>query len=228
MVADTTRQDFGSAVGEDVIDDGVVLRDSALVEIDGEEVYCKRVAVSRKASWILGREATKGDVRLLGDFRDGQGKRFLEFRAGVTKMRNTKMEDWALSGPRAVLEFLKAAREGASDISTYHLQWRQSSGVSQFSAVHEHRVLCDMIRVGISTDQLDLSNLLMAEFCVRRLIQIEMAVARNPSSPDYSGLDLVMEQPVGAAGQAVTMDFNNWVAGKLKGRANIQKQARLY
>ena len=70
-----------------------------------------------------------------------------------------------------------------------------------------------MLRVGISIDQVDVSNLLSAE--------------RNPSSPAYSGLDLVMEQPVGAAGQAVTMDFNNWVAGKLKERANIQKQARL-
>ena len=37
-----------------------------------------------------------------------------------------------------------------------------------------------------------------------------------------------MEQPVGAAGQAIAMGFNNWVAGRLKERANIQKQAQLY
>ena len=229
IVADTARSDFGTAVPDEMIQDGVLLRDSALVEIEGEEVFCCRVPVANKAAWILSREATKGDSRLLGDFRDGQGKRYLEFRAGVTKMMNAKMDDWPLAGPRAVLEFLKAVREGASDLATYHLNWSQSSGVSFFgSAVHEHRVLCDILRVGISIDQVDLSNLLCAELAVRRLIQIEMAVARNPSCPDYSGLDLVMEQPVGASGQAVTMDFTNWISSKLKERANVQKQARLY
>ena len=129
------------------------------------------------------------------------------------------------SFPRAVLEFLRAVREGASDLATYHLNWSQSSGVSNFgAAVHEDRVLCDILRGGISIDQVDLSNLLCAELVVRRLIQIEMAA----NSPDYSGLDLVMEQPVGAAGPAVTMDFTNWISGKLKERANVQKQARLY
>ena len=51
------------------------------------------------------------------------------------------MEDWPIAGPRAALEFLKAIREGATDITTYHMNWALSSGVSQFSAaVHEHRV----------------------------------------------------------------------------------------
>ena len=229
VIADTSRGDFGSTISEDIVDaDGVVLRDSAIVEVEGEEIYCVRIPSASKAEWILGKEASKGDLRLLGDFRDGQGKRYLEFWSGVTKMRNSQLEDWPLSGPRAVMEFLSAVREGGTDLAAYHLNWCQNSGVSHFSAaVHEHRVLTDMLRVGISTDQLDLSNLLMAELGVRRLIQIEMAVSKNASSPDYSGLDLVMEQPVGVAGQAVTMGFNNWVAGKLKERANIQKQARL-
>ena len=141
---------------------------------------------------------------------------------GGLKDENVKMDDWPLAGPRAVLEFLRAVHEGTSDLATYRLNWSQPSGVSNFgAAVHEHRVLCDIVRV-------DLSNLLCSELVVRRLIQIEMAVARNPNSPDYSGLDLVMEQPVGAAGPAVTMDFTNWISGKLKERANVQKQARLY
>ena len=114
LIADTSRVDFGSVVSDELVDDeGVILRHSALVDLGGEEVHFKRVAVTDKAAWILSREATKGDLRLLGDFRDGQGKRFLEFRDGVTKMRNSKMDDWPLAGPRAVLEFLSAVREGA-------------------------------------------------------------------------------------------------------------------
>ena len=126
-------------------------------------------------------------------------------------MRNSKIDDWLLVGPRVVLEFLTSVREGATDLTAYHLTWAQASGVSCYLAgVHEHKNLCDMLRVGISTDQSDLSNLLMAEFAVRRLVQIETAVGRNPAAPDYSGLDLIMEQPVGEAGQG----FNAWLAGQ--------------
>ena len=85
-----------------------------------------------------------------------------------------------------------------------------------------------MLRVGLGIDQLDLSNIFVAELAVRRLIQIETAVARNPASPDYTGPELLMEQSVGATGQAVTLTFNNWVASKLKDRANVQKLTRLY
>ena len=229
VIADVSHPDFGAVVPDDEVEEGVNLRDSGLVERDGGEVFIKRIASAHRADWILQKEKTKGDVRLLGNHVDGQGKRFLDFRSGVTLMRNTPFDDWPLSGPRAVLEFLKAVREGSSDMVSYHHNWVMTSGVSNFSAAaHEHKILADIIRVGIATDQVDLSNLMMAELAVRRVVQIEMAVARNPSAPDYSGLDLVMEQPVGEHGQAVTLGFNNWLASKLKDRANVQKQARLY
>ena len=231
VVADVSGGDFRAPVSDDMIDEGVLLQDSAIVEIDGEEVFARRIAVADKASWIAEKESSKGDLRILGSRLQGwPGKTcFLDFKSGVTKMRDSKLEDWPLSGPRAALEFLMSVREAATDMTAYHLSCSNASGASQFSAAaHEHKVVCDMIRVGIPADQLDLSNLVLSELAVRRIIQIEMAVSRNPSAPDYSGLDLVMEQPVGAYGQAVTMEFNNWVAGKLKERSNIQKQARLY
>ena len=131
------------------------------------------MGTAQKAAWIVQKESSKGDLRLLGDFRDGQNKRYLDFKAGAGKMRNSKIDDWPLVGPRVVLEVLTSVREG-TDLTAYHLTWAQASGVSCYSAaVHEHKNLCDMLRVGISTDQIDLSNLLMAEFAVRRLVQIE-------------------------------------------------------
>ena len=33
------------------------------------------------------KEKTKGDARLLGDHRDSQGKRFLDFKSGVGMLR---------------------------------------------------------------------------------------------------------------------------------------------
>ena len=59
-------------------------------------------------------------------------------------------------------------------------------------------------------------------------MQIETAVGRSPLSPDFTGLELMLEDPIGAGGEAVTLTFDNWLAGNLKEKANIAKQTRLY
>ena len=96
------------------------------------------------------------------------------------------------------------------------------------AAAHEHKVLIEALRKGMEIDQLDLSNLCMGEELVRRLIQIEVAVARNPSAPNYAGLSELMESPIDDMGQAATGQLSHWLTEKLKTKANIQKQARLY
>ncbi len=60
-------------------------------------------------------------------------------------------------------------------------------------------------------DQVDLSNLVGVESLTRRFIQIETATSRNPSNPDYSTLDIIIEQPLGPSSEA-----------------QVQKQTRLY
>ena len=87
-----TRADFGEIVPEDEVEDGVILRDCALVERDGEEVYVRRIPAADRVAWIERKEKSKGGIRLWGDHRDGQRKRFLDFK-GVTLMRNTKLEE---------------------------------------------------------------------------------------------------------------------------------------
>ena len=84
------------------------------------------------------------------------------------------------------------------------------------------------MRLGFSRDQLDLSNLSCMENVCRRLIILELAVARNPAAPDFSGLDVVNESPLGSQGQAYVSTVTTWVTEKLKERAQIQKQARLF
>ena len=51
---------------------------------------------------------------------------------------------------------------------------------------------------------------------------------RNPRHPDYSGLDIVISAPVNAVGRASTTKFNSWVTDRLKERAAIWKQERVY
>eukprot|EP00434_Breviolum_minutum_P013777 symbB.v1.2.012153.t1/scaffold793.1/size162056/2 len=228
LIADVSRSDFGERVADEEIDQGVSLRDSALVEIGGDEVYVVRVALSKKDEWLKSKEETKGDPRVLGFFTDSQGRRFLDFSQAIDLMNEFAFDDWPLSGPRAVLEFLKSVREGSADLVGYHLQWSRNSGISQYSAaLFEHRVICDSLKAFITVDQIDPSSLLGVEYLVRRLIQIETAVSRNPSAPDY-GLEVIMEGGIGPAGEARVVKFQEWIAARLKEKAQVQKQSRLF
>ena len=229
LVSDPTHRDFGKELDEDLIATGVSLRDNALVEKDGEELFATKVATDHREQWILAKEQSKGDCRLLGLHVDGQGGRFLEFGKAVDTMKPASLPDWPLNGPKATLEFLKAVRTGATDLITYHLHWAQHSGISQFAAAkHEHRSIMEALKAFITYDQIDASNSLGVEFLIRRAIMIETATARSPTNPDFSGLDLVLEAPIGQGGEAQTLKFNEWVGTRLKERATIQKQSRLY
>lgn len=86
----------------------------------------------------------------------------------------------------------------------------------------------ERLRLGISRDQLDITNLSSFENAVRRLITLEIAVSRNPNSPDFSGLDVVVESPVSSQGAAHVSAMSSWVTDCLKECANIAKQQRLY
>ena len=77
-------------------------------------------------------------------------------------------------------------------------------------------------------DQLDMSSLASAEMLVRWLIQVEVASERNPRHPDYSGLDIVIAAPVTTGGRATTTKFSTWVTERMKERAQIWKQERLF
>ena len=229
LVADTSRADFGSVVDDDMVDAGVVFRECGILEKDGEEVFVRKVAFSQKTDWITSKDQTIGYCRLVGLHVDGQGSRQLDLHKAVDLMKPAKLDDWPLAGPRAAPEFLKAVRTGVNDLIGYHLQWAQHSGISPYAASkHEHRALIDALRSFISYDQLDASNSLGIEILVRRVIQIETATARSPHNPDFSGLDLIMEQPIGAGGEAQTLKFSEWIGNRLKEKATIQKQSRLY
>lgn len=66
------------------------------------------------------------------------------------------------------------------------------------------------------------------EMIVRRLVQIEIAVTRSASSPDYIGLDVLLEAPISDSGAASTRALDDRVTSRLKERAQIAKQTRLY
>lgn len=139
------------------------------------------------------------------------------------------MKDWGFSGPRAVKEYLQSIREASSDLASYHLSWLQNSGANPRTAlVHEHRNLLEVLRLGVCRDQVDATNLMSFELVVRRAIQLELAVARCPQNPEFSGLEALMESPLSTTGAATTRSLDLWLTDRLKEKAQIQKQTRLY
>ena len=67
---------------------------------------------------------------------------FLAFKDAFPLFKETTMDDWVFSGPRAVKDFLQSIYEIGSDLGGYHLQWVKNSNVNQHTSVcHERRNL---------------------------------------------------------------------------------------
>lgn len=79
-----------------------------------------------------------------------------------------------------------------------------------------------------SYDQVNIANLASGEQLVRWLVQLETATERNFRSPDFTGLDLILGGTISAEGKAMTQKFTEHLSAKLKERASIWKQERLY
>lgn len=229
ICADPASSRFGKTIPDELVQEVITHGTHGLVEWEGDIEYVVERNTDQISEFVDSRKDSAGDLRTLGDHRDPQGKRYLPFHTAMTLFRESKFEDWGFSGPRATLEFLKAVQSGPGELTTYHLTWCRSSGVAQHSAiVHEHRCICEVLRLGIVRDQIDITNLMAFEHLVRRLVILEIAVSRNPSSPDFAGLDIVAEAPVNQHGSAYAASMSSWITDKLKERANIQKQARLF
>ena len=108
----------------------------------------------------------------------------------------------------------------------HHTNWVRRSGVSESSAVcHSHAILCEFLQLFISYDQVDVSNLAGVEQIVRRIIQDERAVPKNPKHPDYSGLEYVLNRTTDVSGAASTAIFNRWYAQTQRDEAAVLKSA---
>ena len=139
------------------------------------------------------------------------------------------MQDWPHSGERSFKEASDAVLRTSQNWKTYHLTWKQESGVASGSSLcHEHEVLCEAFRFGHEVDQINASNLCSFELLMRRMIQIEMAVSRNSKAPDFTGLSVVLSSVVDGSGAIQTKGFHKWVSDKNESRPRMLKSEQLY
>lgn len=227
--ADPSSKKFGEALPVELVGDIVALGQHGVVNWDDSVEFVRELASGELEKFKEDRKDSMGDARLLGDHRDAQGKRHMTLQEALALMSEEKFDDWAFTGPRATKEYLSSIRDGPGDLITYHTGWVRSSGIAPNSAVaHEHRTLIETLRLGLARDQLDLSNLCSFENVCRRLVVLEIAASRSPTSPDFTGLDVVIESPIAPHGQAQVSTMTSWVTERLKERAQIQKQSRLF
>ena len=229
VYADGGADMVGKPVPLDTLGDAVTLGNRGLLEVNGEILAIEEVDSKDLDSFVSSKQGSMGDLRLIGHHEDSQKRRFIPFREAMNLMRESAFKDWSFSGPRAVKEYLTSINDSGTDIGNYHLQWVKNSNVNpRTSVVHEHRNLIEVLRLAITRDQLDASNLQCLELAVRRLVQLEIAVSRSANAPDYTGLEVLLENPISEGGAAATRSLDDWVTSRLKEKAQIAKQTRLY
>ena len=232
VVADLDHQDFGKIIDSAVLQNaatGLAFGSKGVIMQNGEEIYVERVLTRELESWRKKKKLDNSDVRLLGDHRDGSGRKRLDLSTAVSLMRDNTDPDFPIFGTKAAREFHLAVSEGPGNFVSYHTEWLRLSGVSRrSSAAHVHQALCEGLRLLHQYDQVDSSGTAIGEHLTRWLIQTEIAVERNPMQPDYQGLDVIAGTSTMQDGRANTNKFNDWVSSKMKERASIWKQERLF
>ena len=229
LVAGPGLDKLGTEIDDAICDDAARFRDlgpRGVAELDGSVWCVERVARADKERWIKEHQSAERDDRLLG-VHLRNGKRFLPLRDALGISERRDYPDWGFTGPRVCLEYLTAIDEAGGFIS-YEDQWVRKSGVHCGSSqAQEHRTGSETLRLLVELDQCDPVNLAAAENLCRRQVQLELAIERNPTHPDFTGLEEIMGRPISDKGSAVTSKFREWVASKQKDRATILKQSRL-
>lgn len=229
VFSDPQSSKLGTEVRPDALANAVFMGNRGLVEVDGAIEGIEEIPSTDVSGFADKMKGTQGELRTIGTHIDSQGKRFISLSDAFPLMRQSELPDWTFEGPRATQEMLSSVLQGTADLTSYHLQWIQHSGVNQKSSIsHEHKCLIECLRLAICRDQLDVTNLMSMELLTRRIIQLELAVSRNPSSPEFGGLELLMEAPISVGGAASVRAVDTWLTARLKEQANIQKQTRLY
>lgn len=229
LVCGPDREQIGQRVPAEIVDDGDLFCEIAgrgVAQLQSGVVFCERVASVDKEAWAKDKRTSDRDDRILGIHMRGN-KRHLALSVALDLMSDQTFDDWVFKGPRVAREYLQSIAEAGGFVA-FEEAWVRKSGVHSGSAqAHEHRTSTESLRLLIEMDQLDASNLLVAENLCRRQVQLELAVERSPAHPDFTGLGEVMAEPVTESGGASVPSLREWIAARQKDRANVLKCARM-
>ena len=212
-----------------------------LIESQGEWVKVEKVAdLSRLEEWASERAAvlrgmrTRGsggyedeDIRTIAVRYGLDGERHLPFNEAVSKMFESEMDDFELSGPRTTMWWLRAvARTGSAPIARHYRWVREAEIPGGDRSIYEHEVYSRALEAGACYDGLNLPNLALAEIMVRRLQLIEEAHVDSPSAPSYEGAEHFAGHGEKKGGALIAPKLQEHVASKMREEAAILKERR--
>lgn len=133
-----------------------------------------------------------------------------------------QMPDWPHRGPRAVLEVMQGVRGLGRELHTFRDHWIASSWLHpEANVAWEQKMLLRILHHMTSVDQLDVSNLSLAELLSRRQLMLERATRANPRTP-YR----MVETKVDDTGGIAALDFPQHIAQQAEAEARVLRQQR--
>ncbi|CAK0822647.1 unnamed protein product, partial [Prorocentrum cordatum] len=211
-------------------DDGIKVQRLAL--ISGVTQLVELVKDTDHDAWFARKRpglpgGASGDLRLLGNFFNSAQRRVLPPAKAIELVTPKTFADWPHPGPKATQEFLESVLENGGDLQVWLNAFMRKSGVSENSSVaHELWNLVQIVRLGISYDQIDPTNLACIEQAVRRIHEIQQAIRRNPKHPDFTGLDIGTTGSCDEIGGARLHSFDSWLSSKQKEEAKTMEAQR--
>ena len=232
-IADPACEGFGDEVPDDALSDpaACIVRDTkGLVDIDPFGwTLMEQVEEDEKAGWRIGKLCgAVHDDRLSGNSRDKSGRRRVDVTMAMSRLKAVVVVGTPHQGPSACLEFLESIEQAGQSNAQHHVDWRTKSGVSEKSQIcRSHKDWSEVLYDMLCIDELNAPALVSAEAVVRKILQIETAVRRNPKQPDFEGLELLTTQMLDESGGATAPVFASWLSTRQRDEAQILKQGRL-
>ena len=184
--------------------------------------------VGRRGNLTPRSDAARGDARTLPVKYDKTGTPGRDYKEAVALCSESEIKGFIVRGPRTaswVLQFLAEQGSPLQRHTRFKVEARLSSsdpGVSQ------HENLCKLLQVGLTFDQLDMSNLAMVELMCRELQMIEEKYSDRLRSTnemsDESHLYLGTHSSQGNVCMAPAL--RAWISSELKDEAAINKERR--
>jgi hypothetical protein len=206
-----------------------------LVQVGGEVLKVKNVALDAlegergplpegadKQVVTTPRADGAGDVRTLAVDFDSQNSRHKEWRQVVSEAHFADVDSFPMEGPPSLHFLIRHFHRHGGTPRGWLALYLRDKGLSQQDRVsHELAILCEILELGGSFDQLNLPSLAAMECAGRRIQAIIDAHAVNPQRPNYDSATLFAG--TGRATDGVSPDLKNFVARKARDEADVEK-----
>ncbi len=172
--------------------------------------------------------AEQGDARTLSVKYDKSGTPCRDYKEAVELCSETEIQGFIVRGPRTAAWVLRFLAEQGSPIQR-HTRFKVEARLSSTDpGVSQHENLCKLLQVGLTFDQLDMTNLAMVELMCRELQMIEEKYSDRLRSTNDMSDEVHLFLGTHSSQGNVCMDpaLRAWISTELKDEAAINKERR--